>query len=346
MKLKSVSVYGLFNSYNHSIELSDEGLTFIHSPNGTGKSTLLNIIYDIFNSNYEELSSIVFDRIDMDFDDDISVILENYDEVPSIQIRKNELEEKVSIDDVKEMFNIVYLSSERNIVKKMDGRLIPALDAYAAEFNDRLVFSKNPIDLENYKNRNRTEMDDGEFIFWCNDLKARFEFISEAGLNLKIPSEYKFPPTRLDFIEDREGYTKLAYSIDDWINRNYWLAESIILYIDIVNRLFSNKKVFLSDRDQLTVKLNSGITIPLNKLSAGEKQIMIIFYRLLFHAKAGTFVIIDEPETSLHTSWQQEICSLFLDICRARNIQMLVATHSPQIFHNRPDLVRELRSKI
>ncbi len=138
----------------------------------------------------------------------------------------------------------------------------------------------------------------------------------------------------------------MAYSIDDWINRNYWLAESIILYIDIVNRLFSNKKVFLSDRDQLTVKLNSGITIPLNKLSAGEKQIMIIFYRLLFHAKAGTFVIIDEPETSLHTSWQQEICSLFLDICRARNIQMLVATHSPQIFHNRPDLVRELRSKI
>ena len=42
MKLRTISVYGLFNSYDHFIELSDEGLTYIHSPNGVGKSTTLN----------------------------------------------------------------------------------------------------------------------------------------------------------------------------------------------------------------------------------------------------------------------------------------------------------------
>ena len=95
----------------------------------------------------------------------------------------------------------------------------------------------------------------------------------------------------------------------------------------------------------MSVRLNDGNGIPINRLSAGEKQIMIIFYRLLFHTKPGTLAIVDEPEISLHVSWQQRMGSLFLDISRTRNIQILVATHSPQIIHDRWDLAKELRAE-
>ncbi len=345
MKLKTISVYGLFNSYDHIIELSDEGLTYIHSPNGVGKSTTLKMVYDLFKGDEEELSSMVFEKMIVGFDDDASIIVYNKNGKISAIVQKNEVDLNVTLDEIKDMFDVIYLSPERNTVKKMDGRLVPALELYAAEFNDRLVYAENHTKLEPPKEQKRKEMDDGEFIFWCKDLKAKLDFIADAGLVAEIPSGYRFPPTRYDYTEDRKEYEDLAYSISDWVERNYPLAESTIVFLDIVNRLFNNKEVYLNERNQLSVRLLDGNGIPITRLSAGEKQVMIIFYRLLFHTKPGSMAIVDEPEISLHVSWQMKVGSLFLDISRTRSIQLLVATHSPQIIHDRWDLAKELRAE-
>lgn len=343
MKLKSVRIQGLFNSYDHSIELNDEGLTFIHARNGTGKSTTLKMIHDLFKGDIASLTEVPFERMDVGFDDGTNLFVENRNGL-LIQVQRNDVEEKMDIEDVRAMFRTVYLSPERNVVRKLDGRLVPAMDVFAAEFNDSINGAKNRCDLVP-SDKKRKDMGDGDFVFWCKDLKARMDFISDAGIAPKMPSGLRFPPTRYEYSEAKEKYEDLAYSLSDWIDANYGLAESVIVFLDILNRLFIGKDVYLNERDQLSVRLDDGNSIPLNKLSAGEKQIIIMFYRLLFHTQPGTLAIIDEPEISLHVSWQQKLGPLFLDISRTKNIQILVATHSPQIIHDRWDLATELRAE-
>jgi predicted ATPase len=93
----------------------------------------------------------------------------------------------------------------------------------------------------------------------------------------------------------------------------------------------------------MEVRKDSGISLPLGRLSAGEKQVMIMFYCLLFHASPGSLAIIDEPEISMHVSWQHRIGDILTDISRLRGVQMIVATQSPQVIHDRWDQARELR---
>ena len=139
----------------------------------------------------------------------------------------------------------------------------------------------------------------------------------------------KFPPSRYDISKDRRGYEELTASISEYVN--------------IVNEIFLDKTVTVSDSGKIGITMNNGMSLPLVKLSSGEKQIIIMFYALLFHAEPGSIVILDEPEISLHVSWQQKLGRYFSDICRVRNIQMIVATHSPQVIHDMWDSARELR---
>ena len=56
-------------------------------------------------------------------------------------------------------------------------------------------------------------------------------------------------------------------------------------------------------------------------------------YGLLFSVEEGALVLIDEPEISLHVSWQLNFVSDVERIARLGNFQFVVATHSPQIIN-------------
>ena len=83
-----------------------------------------------------------------------------------------------------------------------------------------------------------------------------------------------------------------------------------------------------------------GHIMPIDKLSSGEKQIVFRGSFLLKDKKSieGAYVLIDEPEISLHPKWQLEILpfikSLFTDDSGTQTSQIIVATHSPFIIHN------------
>ena len=66
---------------------------------------------------------------------------------------------------------------------------------------------------------------------------------------------------------------------------------------------------------------------------------MVLLYDLLFKVKPNTLVLIDEPELSLHISWQKAFMDDLLEIIRIAHFDVLVATHSPYIVGDRSDLL-------
>ncbi len=342
MMIKSLHVLKLFNEYDYHLDICCP-LTFLHSPNGLGKSTLMRMLYAALKGDVKYLSEVPFERLEIAFDDESFLIIQNFKGELISLVQKNEVDTPLTPDEMAEVCNVVYIPPERLAVRRRDGHLAPTLEAYAQELHEQFRYAKEHRELDPHPERARPDLTDGELEFWAKDLKAKLDFIKDAGFEPEIPAGKKFPPSRYEIAKDRQGYMDLNCSIAEYVERNYTLAESVIIYKDIVNEIFINKTLTVSDTGRIGVSMNNGTSLQIQKLSSGEKQILIMFYALLFHAEPGSIVVLDEPEISLHVSWQQKLGRFFADICRVRNLQMIVATHSPQVIHDMWDSARELR---
>lgn len=90
---------------------------------------------------------------------------------------------------------------------------------------------------------------------------------------------------------------------------------------------FIEQKSFAFSGGELTVKASSNIA--LQKLSSGEKQLLILLIEALLQRQQPYIFLADEPELSLHISWQRRIISAITKL--NPNAQVIVATHSPEI---------------
>ncbi|MCL1979191.1 MAG: ATP-binding protein [Methanomassiliicoccaceae archaeon] len=342
MMLKGFSVYGLFGEYDYDVVLSGGYITFIHSLNGYGKSTLMGLVSDILSGNLDQVKNVNFKRMDLRFSDNTVLILENEEGTLFIQMQKNELEEEISVEELRNILDVLYIPPDRSVVSCGD-TLRLALDVYMERLTDRLKNAMENDRLVSVPESGRKECTDAELEFWSKDLKAKLDFIKRAGIEPSMPGGYRFPPSRFEIMRYRKDYEDLAFSVEEYVKRNYDLSESAIVYLDIVNDFLVNKNVFINESNILSVRMDNGAALPLDKLSSGEKQILVIFYLLLFEAKNGSLVIIDEPEISLHVGWQQIMGKTFSDIARLRGMHVIIATHSPQIIHDNWDLTVELK---
>lgn len=344
MMLKSISIYGLFREYDYEIPLNDGSITYIHSQNGFGKSTIMRLIYNTLCGNIAEVEETQFDRMDLSFDDDTNLIVENYEDSDLlIQMQRNEVEERLTPEELRKIVSVAYISPERiNVI--CDGCAEPAMEVYAKELTELVSKARADSTLITPPKEGRKEYSDDELEFWTKDLKAKLDYIKQANIEPDMPPSYRFPPTRFEIMEYRQDYLDLAFAVDSYLKKYYSLAESIIVYKDIVNNIFINKTMEINERGLITVKIDKNdLDLPLKKLSSGEKQIMVLFYRLLFQTAPGSLTIIDEPEISLHVSWQQLLGGYFKDVARLRDLRMIVATHAPAIIHNDWDMAKELR---
>ena len=114
---------------------------------------------------------------------------------------------------------------------------------------------------------------------------------------------------------------------------------------DIVERSQFSNKNFECDKafgfrfvanDEYQTKL------AMRDLSSGEQHIMLMTLYMLFEAPEKAIVLVDEPEMSFHLSWQGDYLKNLRQIVALRNVQCIIATHSPIIFDSEYSLAIDL----
>ena len=75
MKISRVSVRGLFGSLVHKIPLGEGGITFIHGPNGCGKTTVLRLVHALLAGELQTLKLIDFKELQVTYTDNHSLLV-------------------------------------------------------------------------------------------------------------------------------------------------------------------------------------------------------------------------------------------------------------------------------
>jgi predicted ATPase len=78
-------------------------------------------------------------------------------------------------------------------------------------------------------------------------------------------------------------------------------------------------------------------TIPFDNLSSGEQSILGLLIKIIASDAEHATFLIDEPEISLHVSWQQKLPRILTLLSSHLNASFVVATHSPILIANAAD---------
>lgn len=310
--------------------------------NGCGKTTILDNIYSLINhnivSNSERESGLIKSIIILN-NEEIEIIKNNI--LNSDRKGANENNCLSLLEKTNEFEYIVDFSGERGTYGRYKFFAITdsgkrEIDSYSIMHKGKLEklmstfystaninYNLNPvnsittIDLDLDKNNIKTENNIG------TDVKQTFVDI----YNLDAQDFQKWASENIgNKIDESKMFVR--------INR----------FSNAFSYMFSNLKfdriINSNDHKDVLFRNNKGDEIRIDDLSTGEKQIVIRGGYMLKYQKSiqSNFILIDEPELSLHPEWQKKILQfykrLFTDENGSQTAQIFVATHSPFIVHN------------
>ena len=154
-------------------------------------------------------------------------------------------------------------------------------------------------------------------------------------------SQDSYLDTRLEKLQSDYGYylSDLVKELTERINSNSSITKQELdkinerknLFIRLVNECFSETgKELSNDSTKLVFIKDHAIGIFPKELSSGEKQLLIILLTVLLERGEEYILMLDEPEISMHISWQYKLIDMILQL--NPNVQILLTTHSPMIF--------------
>ena len=120
------------------------------------------------------------------------------------------------------------------------------------------------------------------------------------------------------------------------------IASRIDLLKQIINDHFKYKKISVTKDHGFTFINDLSDRLSPTQLSSGEQNELVILYELLFKVQPGSLILLDEPEISLHLEWQLGFLEDIRRIAALSSLDVVIATHSPQIINDRWDLTQEL----
>ena len=132
---------------------------------------------------------------------------------------------------------------------------------------------------------------------------------------------------------DKDFKPALSLYIDDMFKK-IEVYDSFFRQLSLFNTFvngkgLSNKTMILDEKSGISFRSDSGRVVPLKKLSSGEQNLVILYYRLVFETEPNTLLLIDEPENSIHVEWLERMLSDYFVMESDLKCQMIIATHSP-----------------
>lgn len=166
-----------------------------------------------------------------------------------------------------------------------------------------------------------------EYTATKNEAKLNFEFVSTMALNANSIQNIEIGNGRTENIlnwQIQQELTRLLKINDEYLNKKL---------MNSLNNMFSESKkyVSLNNKFELEFKFNNEI-LNFPQLSSGERQVIYILLKVAIANKNNALILMDEPEISLHLSWQEKLLTQIREI--NPNSQIIIVTHSPAIVMN------------
>ncbi|WP_075566657.1 AAA family ATPase [Ihuprevotella massiliensis] len=176
------------------------------------------------------------------------------------------------------------------------------------------------------------------FSSYFNGMKDVLKILTQtSGLKEDRTPNPAYYNALLEWMINRSQLDKIDKIIkyaEAYANNIQNLKAPINRFTNSVNLFFeeSGKEIEVDERGEIKIRFkNNQKNNSIFDLSSGEKQLILLFAHIVFFKPSrDTYIaIIDEPELSLHISWQE----IFIDalLQASPETQFIIATHAPAI---------------
>lgn len=353
--LTSLHLNGLWGELDINWVL-DPKINILIGSNGSGKTTLLNLIYSVISEkdfHYADFSSIELNlnaskNIKVDRITDPSKIfseaLTEGEQQNESRVETGLLQKILSSSEEMGLLQKILFSSggvKFGGAYKFDSNIFSE-----KEKNNNLKFSSiiqaSKISTFDLSRRDRIRVKEERNPYVKTELDALLlDLIDEfKGYQLKLRNLEKEGTAILDneikLLSSKEVATKeeldklrkLLASKEESLTNIYQQKNQFTQYI---NELFcESKKEINFDKNNSIIFNKKEKQITPYQLSSGEKQILILFLTVVLQENNPSIILMDEPEISLHLSWQLKLIEMLQAL--NPNAQLIIATHSPGVF--------------
>ena len=154
-----------------------------------------------------------------------------------------------------------------------------------------------------------------KFTFNISDRLYYYKASEENNSAKKIITDYIDELIYEKDIKSSQAYDKMRNSLNETLS-------AINLQVEF-SKLDKDKEIYFRNQQSDEIKLKD--------LSGGEKELITKVFPLFISPIKDSIILIDEPESSLHPNWQNEIINLYKIIAQKNNNQIIISTHSPHI---------------
>ncbi|GAA5003217.1 ATP-binding protein [Acinetobacter puyangensis] len=303
-KIKKLTIDNLFGYTNIDWELKD--VNVLVGKNGLGKSTILRLISTALTQEPIDDELKLCDKVNVEFDNGDSTFATSKFNLPD-DIFKKALKEFIDSNELeKQLLNKLEKSQRKNFALLKD--------KIRLELTQNLA--KQDLNLDKIES----------YQFKKNKNKYNTEFISTVNMSANSINSIRTSDGRISNFLDFE----IKNELERLLSKNASLQEDLI---DSLNFFFkeSQKTVEILDNN-LIINLKNSESIKYKNLSSGERQIIYIFLKVINANTNNSIILMDEPEISLHLSWQESLLSQIRKV--NKNSQIIIVTHSPAIVMN------------